>query len=140
MKKNKQTAVTAIVAEDKSYFNFDQFNANTGANDDKDFKNTPVQSRFQYDLFKEEDYNIVEKVIRIKHTRSPSKGDRWKVFENDENVFILEGSKISKKERAFLKSYEGFTFLISQAKDGIRSFHDIHKKLKSFLLSKKTAK
>jgi len=89
-------------------------------------------SKIDHDLYKEED-DKVEKVIRAKHFNLPNKGDRWKIFEDNKIVCIIEGNKLNKKEKDFLKSVEGITWLLAEAKSGIKSFHSLKKNLKNKL-------
>jgi hypothetical protein len=86
-------------------------------------------SKIDHDLYKEED-DITLPIIRIKHVSLPNKGDRWKVLADSKVVFVLEGSKLTKKERAFLHTVEGINFLLKQAKAGIKSFNALKKELK----------
>ncbi len=90
-------------------------------------------SKFEYDLYHEED-DKVEEVIRIKRVALPSKEEKWKIMADGKVIFIVEGSKLTLKEREFLRSVDGVNFLISQYKSGIKSFHflkiEIKKKLK----------
>ena len=81
-------------------------------------------SKFEYDLFNEED-DVKERVIRVKASYSARKGDRWKILEDNKIIFIVDGNKLNKKERAFLKTVDGMSWLISQAKAGIRSFNSL---------------
>ena len=89
-------------------------------------------SKFEYDLYKDED-NIKEKVIRIKAVYSVKKGDRWRVFEDNKLIFTLNGDKLTKKERAFLKTSEGMGWILSKAKIGIKSFNFIKNEIKKKL-------
>jgi hypothetical protein len=90
-------------------------------------------SKFDYDLYKEED-NVSEKVVRVKRVSLPNKGERWKIMEDNKLVFTVEGTKLTGKEKDFLRSIDGVNFLIAQAKSGIKSFNalktEIKKKLK----------
>src|SRR6266481_2954927 len=78
-------------------------------------------SKFDYDLYHEED-DIAEKIIRVKRVSLPNKCERWKIFEDNHVVFTIEGTKLSKKEKEFLRTPDGFNFLISQYKVKIKSF------------------
>ena len=89
-------------------------------------------SKFEHDLYHEED-DVAEKVIRVKRFSLPNKGEKWKVFEDTKVVFVLEGSKISKKERDFLRTVEGFNFLISQFKTGVKSVNYLKKEIKKII-------
>lgn len=90
-------------------------------------------SKFEYDLYHEED-DVAEKVIRVKRISLPNKGEKWKVFEDNKVLFIVEGAKLTNKEKEFLRSVDGVNFLIAQFKQGIKSINalktEIKKKLK----------
>jgi hypothetical protein len=90
-------------------------------------------SKFEYDLYHEED-DTSEKVIRVKRVSMPNKGEKWKIFEDNKVMFIVEGTKLNNKEKDFLRTVDGVNFLIAQYKQGIKSFNalktEIKKKLK----------
>jgi len=92
-------------------------------------------SKFEHDLYCEED-NIIEKVIRVKRIGMPNKGEKWRVFENNKAIFTIEGVKISKKEKEFLRTIDGVSFIIAQAKIGIKSFNNLRTELKKILAVK----
>jgi len=99
----------------------------------KETSNGHILSKFDYDLYKEED-DISLPIVRVKRVSLPNKGERWKIFENNKVVFTLEGTKLTNKEKDFLRGVEGVTFLLAAAKKGIKSFNslriEIKKKLK----------
>lgn len=86
-------------------------------------------SGFEHDLYHEED-KVVERIIRVKRIDLPNKGERWKIFEDNKVLFILEGAKLTKKEKEFLRSVDGVNFLISQGKRGIKSFNALRGEIK----------
>jgi len=87
-------------------------------------------SKFEYDLFHEED-DIAEKIIRVKRYSLPNNGERWKIFEDSKVMFVLEGTKLTKKEKAFLRTADGISFLIFQYKNGINSFNHIKTEIRN---------
>lgn len=91
-----------------------------------------ILSKYEYDLYKEED-DIAQKVIRVKRFSMPNKGEKWKIFEDTKVIFILEGTKLNGKEKDFLRTVEGVTFLIKQFKTGIKSFNALRKEIKNNL-------
>ncbi len=98
----------------------------------EEFKDQNVKhnfSKFEYDLYHEED-DVSEKVIRVKRFSMPNKGERWKVFEDNKVVFIIEGSKLLKKEREYLQTVDGFNFTLAQAKQGIKSLNGFRTELR----------
>ena len=74
---------------------------------DKDFEtgneqhHAPLKlSRQDFELF-DEDKNVPAAIIRVKHSGSIDKNEKWRIFSNELLVFVLDGKKISKKERKF---------------------------------------
>src|SRR6185369_14639538 len=86
-------------------------------------------SKFEYDLFHEEDDRI-ETVIRVRRISMPNRDEKWKIIENNKVIFIVEGSKLNNKEKEFLRSVDGVNFLLKQAKSGIKSFNSLKIELK----------
>jgi hypothetical protein len=86
-------------------------------------------SKFEYDLYHEED-DITLPIIRIKRISMPNKGERWKIYQDDKVVFTVEGSKLLNKEKDYLKTADGFNFLIAQQKQGIKSLNALRTELK----------
>lgn len=90
-------------------------------------------SKFEYDLYHEED-DVSLPVIRVKRVNLPNKGERWRIFEDNKVMFTVEGTKLTNKEKDFLRTIDGVNFLIAQYKQGIKSFNalktEIKKKLK----------
>ena len=89
-------------------------------------------SKFEYDLYHEED-DKAEKVIRVKRVAMPNKGEKWKIFEDNKVMFILEGTKLTNKEKDFLRTVDGVNFLIAQYKQGIKSFNSLKNEIKKKL-------
>ena len=89
-------------------------------------------SKFEYDLFHDEDH-VAEKIIRVKRFELPNNGERWKIFEDNKVMFTVEGAKLTKKEKAFLRTIDGVNFLIAQYKTGINSFNHLKIELKKKL-------
>ncbi len=89
-------------------------------------------SKFEYDLYHEED-DKAEKVIRVKRVSMPNKGEKWKIFEDNKVMFTLEGTKLTNKEKDFLRTVDGVNFLIAQYKQGIKSFNSLKNEIKKKL-------
>ena len=107
-----------------------------------DFKEQNIKytlSKHDDDLYHEEN-NVAGKVLRVKWIKLPNKGDRWKILdENNRALFVVEGNKLSKKERAFLRTVDGFNFLIKQFKDGAQSFNKLKTAIKNNMKKSKVA-
>lgn len=110
--------------------NYYQYPTTAGEAEIKEYK-YPI-SRFDYDLFDEEKATPAP-VIRVKRTNTSTKGERWKVLRNEELLLIIEGNKLSKKEREYLRSLEGVSFLTKQVKMNITSFNKLRAELKAVL-------
>ena len=100
--------------------------------DTKEYSGKSVLNKHEYDLFDEEKY-CVEKVVRIKRVNTPNKGERWRITEDNKVAFTIESAKISKKEKEFLRTADGFNFLIHQFKSGIKSLNKLRIELKKRL-------
>lgn len=88
------------------------------------------------DLFDEED-NVVHKLISVKRVALPKNGEDWEIREDDKVVFLLRGVRLTKKERALLKTPEGILALMDEYKQGSRSVNKIKNRLKKILKGKK---
>lgn len=95
----------------------------------KSQSNKYTLSKFEFDLYDEES-NKPEKVIRVKKFSMPNKGEKWKIFEDNKVMFVIEGSKLNSKEKNFLKTVDGINFLLKQYKLGIKSFNSLKSAIK----------
>ena len=95
----------------------------------KEPTNKLIVSKHEHDLFYEEN-DTVNKIIRVKKFTMPNKGVKWKIFIDNKIIFVIEGTKISKKERLFLQTVEGFSFMLSMAKNGIESMSHFKSEIK----------
>lgn len=91
--------------------------------------NKLIIGKHEHDLFYEEN-DTINKVIRVKRFSLPNKGERWKIFVDNKITFIIEGTKISKKERLFLQTVDGCNFMLSLAKIGISSMSHFKTEIK----------
>lgn len=110
----------------------------TGTMTGEEFKDQNLKhnlSKFEYDLYHEED-DVAEKVIRVKRISMPNKGEKWKIFEDNKLLFVVEGSKLNNKEKDFLRTVAGVNFLIKQSKIGIKSFNFLKNEIKKELNKK----
>lgn len=89
-------------------------------------------SKFEFDLYHEED-DKAEKVIRVKRVSMPNKGEKWKIFEDNKVMFVVEGAKLTNKEKDFLRTVDGVNFLLAQYKAGIKSFNSLKNEIKKKL-------
>jgi hypothetical protein len=103
---------------------------------DKDYHGKNILNKHEYDLFKESN-DVVERVIRVKKVQMPNKGEKWKIFSDGKVVFVISGEKISKTEKEFLRTSDGFNFLIEQAKTGIKSLNQLRTNLKNNIKKKR---
>jgi len=88
-------------------------------------------SKFERDLYYEED-NIIEKIIRIRrYPSSTNKEEKWKLFEDNKVMLTIESEELTKKEKKFLRSVEGVVFLIKKYKLGLNSSDLLIKEIKN---------
>jgi hypothetical protein len=81
------------------------------------------------DLF-DNDKDIAYKLISVKR-KQYQEDEKWFIFEDNLRIFTLSGSKLTKKEKTFLRTPEGFRFLIDQYKTGNKSLYKIKHCLKN---------
>ena len=94
-----------------------------------------ILSKFDYDLYHEED-DVSLPVVRVKRVALPNKGEKWKVMHDNKVIFTIESTKISKKEREYLQTIEGFNFILGRAKTGIKSLNSFRTELKKIIETK----
>ena len=83
------------------------------------------------DLYDEEEGSKKNSVFKIK--RSTKKEEIWEVMKDDDSVFSLNAKHFNLRQRAFLRSYEGFLFLMEEYNKGNRSVAKIRKSLKQVI-------
>lgn len=93
-------------------------------------------SKQDFELFDEEK-NVPAGIIRVKYSGSLDKNEKWRIFSNDTLVFTLDGKKISKRERQFLRGLDGINCLIYETKQGFKSFNELRLKIKKHLKTHK---
>ena len=81
------------------------------------------------DLFHDESY-IPYTLIRAKRVKSNKNGEYWQILEDGKEVLKAMANRFSKKEREFLYTPEGMSFLVSSFKEGNKSVIKIKKLLK----------
>jgi hypothetical protein len=74
------------------------------------------------DLFKEDDY-LPQKLIQVKRINLSKGTEEWKIFEDKDIVLVLKGSRFTNKEKEFLRTPNGFKFIIDGFKNGWRSIN-----------------
>ncbi len=88
-------------------------------------------SKLDLELFDEEKGAVVSPVFRVK--RLSNKGEKWKVFKNDQIVLLIDAVRLSKKEKEYLRSLEGVSFLIASAKESVKTVSELKRRLKPIL-------
>jgi len=75
-----------------------------------------------HELFKDENY-VPHKMIRVKRVNVTNNTEDWKIMEDNETALLLKGSRFTSKEKNFLRTPEGFRFIIEGFKNGWRSIN-----------------
>jgi len=86
-------------------------------------------SKFDSELY-DEAKATPARMVRVKRISSNAKGERWRIFDGDELKFVLDGNKLTKKEKTFLRTLDGVRFLIDEFKVGFKSFNELRGRLK----------
>ena len=102
---------------------------NNNSNQEKDQSFKLNLSKIDHDLYKDEE-NKINQILRVKRTGNPNKGEKWRIYEDTKVLFTLDSSKLTKKECSFLRTPEGFNFLLSQFKLGQTAVSNIKKNMK----------
>ena len=89
-------------------------------------------SKYDYDLY-DESKNIEYPFIQVKRISLPNKGENWKILSNNKLICLIEGVNLTQKERDFLKSANGFLFLMNEFKNGEKNELSLIAKLKNVL-------
>ena len=88
-------------------------------------------SKFERDLYYDED-NVVNKIIRVRRFTYPNNGEKWKIFEDNKIRFIVDGEKLTIREKEFLRSVEGINFLIARYKEGLEYITHLKNKIREY--------
>lgn len=91
-------------------------------------------SRRDIELFDEKRAQVANPVIRVRRLGMINKNERWRIFQDEELMFVIEGIKLLKKEAAFLRTVEGVNFLISEfKKEPFQTMSELKIRFKSIL-------
>lgn len=88
-----------------------------------------ILSKHDFELF-DDSKAVPARIIRVKRMGSIAKNEKWRIFDGDDLKFVLEGTKLSKKECIFLRTVEGINWLISEFKVGFKSVNELRVRLK----------
>ena len=80
------------------------------------------------ELFKVEDY-IPHKVIRVKRVTKAKGTEDWNILEDSDVSLVLTGSRFNNKEKDFLRTPEGFKYIVDGFKKGWRSINKFKQNL-----------
>lgn len=93
-------------------------------------KNFGLPSKQDFDLFIE-DNNVKLPIFRVR--RQLKKQVETVFFSKDEEIFlVMDLGKFTKKQQAFLRTVDGFNFMLSSAKSGTVSVSQFKKLLKEY--------
>jgi hypothetical protein len=94
---------------------------------------------FNFHLFKadndlfDENKNKPNKVISVKRIKQTKNNEDWAILENGKIVLRMKGSRFTNSEKEFLRTVDGFNFLITEYKNGTSSVTKFKEKIKKFL-------
>jgi hypothetical protein len=71
------------------------------------------------ELFKDED-DILSPTIRVKRFKTKA-AEEWRIYNDKEVVLILKGTRFTNNEKTFLRTLDGFQFIINGYKQGWKS-------------------
>jgi len=131
MKKDKKKVKNIDKKLEKEFY-VDQLNSDL---DYKEFGNLnkTIHSKQDYEYFIEESY-IPHPLLHVKRI-TKTNSEKWKISLDENNSLIIDGSLLTERECMFLRTVEGFDFLISIFKDGVKQLSTIRQKLSLILPS-----
>jgi hypothetical protein len=90
-----------------------------------------VLSKFEYDLYHDED-NVALPSIRFKRFGKIAAGETWKFFHDQSKsaALVIDGTKLTLKEREFLRTVEGVNFALAAYKAGANNLNAFKKSIK----------
>lgn len=107
-------------------------NDNTGIVSEKEYIGKTIIGHNDFDLF-DDTLDKVERVIIIRRTGSVDRNEKWKILQDNKLVLTISADKLSNKQKEFLRTPQGFNFLISQFKNEVKSFNKIKMELKKII-------
>lgn len=97
-------------------------------------ENLPKNSNFslskaENEFFDEEKQKNKSSVFRIKYVSSKKHGDSWNIYSDENLLSEIKVYRLNKKEKKFVESPEGISFVLKCAKNGLRSVSDFKTKI-----------
>lgn len=83
------------------------------------------------ELFVAEDY-VPAPIVQIKRYKK-QKAEDWAILEDGQIVLKMKGTRFSKKEKEFLRTPEGLSFLIAAYKSGSKSVVKLKEQMKDLV-------
>lgn len=77
----------------------------------------------------DDESHIVYPLLTIRRVVLPQQGEDWEILEDNKVALVIKGVKLTKKQKAFLRTAEGLTTLINEYKLGHRSIYKIQKQI-----------
>lgn len=81
------------------------------------------------ELFNDNSY-VVHDLLVVKRIELPKKGEDWEILQNKKSILRIKGIRFSKKERQFLRTANGFQFIMAAYKKGAKSISDFKREIK----------
>lgn len=87
--------------------------------------------RHESELYNEED-NVPHDLIGVRWVNLP-KGEDWEVTKNKKTVLILKGVRFTTREKDFLRTSAGMSFIVDGYKRGWKSVSEFKRQVKKCL-------
>lgn len=88
-----------------------------------------ILNKHDHDFYNEED-NKIEKILVVKRVGKNEK-EKWKIMEDKKILLTIDSEKLTKKEKSFLRTIDGFKFLLEEYKKGIKSLNALKSSIKN---------
>jgi hypothetical protein len=99
---------------------------------DEDRPRNITSLRQESDFYHDED-NIVMDMISVKRIKLPKNGEDWEVIKNKKSQLILRGIRFTNKEKEFLRTPAGISFILNGFKQNWFNISNYKKELKKYI-------
>lgn len=87
--------------------------------------------RQESDFYHDED-NIVMDILSVKRIKLPKNGENWEIIKNKKTQLILKGIRFTNKEKEFLRTVDGISFILNGFKQGWVSTSNYKREIKKW--------
>lgn len=106
--------------------------SNYELDEEKEYTSNTLLNNSKNELY-DEDAHIPHPLIRVSRVSLPNNGENWEISEDDRVMLTLKGLRLTQKQRSFLRTPSGISWLMSEYKLGTRTVVALKEKMKGVL-------